>query len=256
MQRLSSHLDREDSVSKDPRWDLIQRIVSSRHFQASARLREFLLYVGGCAIRDSPEEATEQHIGMCIFQRPPGYNSSQDSIVRSHAGHLPEMPITTVCRCMSRNDPQVASVSASRTPMRRIWRMPAIQTRAVTATSKTANACGVTMDQRRMTIARPLYSIMSTSFRLGTAASSLARGHFLTLLARGISAESGLSTPDRLLPCTTEQRYQTPQEEVRSDPIASAAESSQRAKVLINGLIPQPSSPRPSIPSAIQVLES
>lgn len=85
MQKLSSHLESEDSVLKDPRWGLIQRIVSSQHFQASARLREFLLYVGGCAIRDSPEEATEQQIGMHIFQRSPGYNSSQDSIVRSHA---------------------------------------------------------------------------------------------------------------------------------------------------------------------------
>ena len=85
MQKLSSYLESEDSVSKDPRWGLIQRIVSSQYFQASARLREFLLYVGGCAIRDSPEDATEQQIGIRIFQRSPGYNSSQDSIVRSHA---------------------------------------------------------------------------------------------------------------------------------------------------------------------------
>ena len=85
MQKLSSHLESEDFVSKDPRWGLIQRIVSSQYFQGSARLREFLLYVGECAIRDSPEETTEQQIGIHIFQRSPGYNSSQDSIVRSHA---------------------------------------------------------------------------------------------------------------------------------------------------------------------------
>ena len=36
-------------------------------------------------MRESPEDATEQQIGIHVFQRPPGYNSSQDSIVRSHA---------------------------------------------------------------------------------------------------------------------------------------------------------------------------
>ena len=86
------------------------------------------------------------------------------------------MPITTVCRCMSKNDSPAASTSASRTPMLLIWRMPAIQTRAVTATSKTASACGVTIDRRRMTTAIPSYSTMSTIFRLGPAASSLTRG--------------------------------------------------------------------------------
>ena len=38
-----------------------------------------------CAIREAPEDATEQQIGVNVFQRSPGYNSSEDSIVRSHA---------------------------------------------------------------------------------------------------------------------------------------------------------------------------
>ena len=38
-----------------------------------------------CAIREAPEEATEQQIGINVFQRLPGYNSSEDSIVRTHA---------------------------------------------------------------------------------------------------------------------------------------------------------------------------
>ncbi len=38
-----------------------------------------------CAIRQAPEDATEQQIGVNVFQRAPGYNSSEDSIVRSHA---------------------------------------------------------------------------------------------------------------------------------------------------------------------------
>ncbi len=71
--------------STDPRWQLVQRIASSQLLKSSSRLREFLLYVGECAVRDAPEEATEQQIGIHVFGRAPGYNSSEDSIVRTHA---------------------------------------------------------------------------------------------------------------------------------------------------------------------------
>src|SRR6187402_2052370 len=69
----------------DLRWALVERIASSRHLKSSARLREFLFYTADCALRDAPEEATEQQIGIRVFQRNPGYNSSEDSIVRTHA---------------------------------------------------------------------------------------------------------------------------------------------------------------------------
>ncbi|MEO6983120.1 MAG: hypothetical protein ABI072_08395, partial [Edaphobacter sp.] len=41
--------------------------------------------MAGCAIRNAPEDATEQQIGINVFGRSPGYNSSEDSIVRTHA---------------------------------------------------------------------------------------------------------------------------------------------------------------------------
>ena len=44
-----------------------------------------MLHVTACAIRETPEDATEQQIGIQVFQRSPGFNSSEDSIVRSHA---------------------------------------------------------------------------------------------------------------------------------------------------------------------------
>lgn len=69
----------------DPRWALVERIAASQHLKSSARLREFLFYIAECAIREAPEDATEQHIGIRIFHRHPGYNSSEDSIVRTHA---------------------------------------------------------------------------------------------------------------------------------------------------------------------------
>lgn len=72
-------------VMEDPRQQLLQRVLESRHFSASARLKEFLLYVTDCAIREVPEEATEQQIGIRVFRREPGFNSSEDSIVRSQA---------------------------------------------------------------------------------------------------------------------------------------------------------------------------
>ncbi|MFZ0662908.1 MAG: hypothetical protein WAM66_09470 [Acidobacteriaceae bacterium] len=69
----------------DARWALVERIAESQHLRSSARLREFLFYISECAIRQVPEEATEQQIGIRIFHRHPGYNSSEDSIVRTHA---------------------------------------------------------------------------------------------------------------------------------------------------------------------------
>ncbi|HXP10956.1 MAG TPA: hypothetical protein VN828_20795, partial [Acidobacteriaceae bacterium] len=59
--------------------------MASNLFRGSLRLREFLLYIANCALTESPEAATEQQIGVHVFQRAPGYNSSEDSIVRTHA---------------------------------------------------------------------------------------------------------------------------------------------------------------------------
>lgn len=69
----------------DPRWALAQRVVASPHLSSSPKLVEFFLYVVDCSLRNAPEEATEQQIGVHVFHRIPGYNSSDDSIVRSQA---------------------------------------------------------------------------------------------------------------------------------------------------------------------------
>ncbi|WP_446744440.1 hypothetical protein [Silvibacterium acidisoli] len=77
--------DISEKVLGDERWGCIERIAASQHFRGSARLKDFLFYVSDCAIREAPEEATEQQIGIRVFHRHPGYNSSEDSIVRTHA---------------------------------------------------------------------------------------------------------------------------------------------------------------------------
>ncbi len=71
-----------------PHWALVERVAGSQCFQSSARLKEFLFYVADCALKGAPEDVTEQLIGIHVFQRPPGYNSSEDSIVRTHARYL------------------------------------------------------------------------------------------------------------------------------------------------------------------------
>lgn len=77
--------DTSGKLLADPRWALVERIAASQHLKSSARLREFLFYIAECAIQAAPEAATEQQIGIRIFHRHPGYNSSEDSIVRTHA---------------------------------------------------------------------------------------------------------------------------------------------------------------------------
>jgi hypothetical protein len=83
--KQTSELTDSFHTSNDPRSRLIERVVSSSHFRGSLRLREFLLYIAECALKETPEAATEQQIGVHVFHRPPGYNSSEDSIVRTHA---------------------------------------------------------------------------------------------------------------------------------------------------------------------------
>lgn len=67
---------------------LVLRVAASQCFQSSMRMKEVLFYVADCALRDCPEEATEQQIGIHVFGRLPGFNSGEDSIVRTQARAL------------------------------------------------------------------------------------------------------------------------------------------------------------------------
>ncbi len=72
----------------DARWQLVQRVVTSQTFKKTARLRAFLTYVSECRIRNEPELATEQQIGVRVFGCAPNYDSSENNIVRSQARQL------------------------------------------------------------------------------------------------------------------------------------------------------------------------
>lgn len=67
---------------------LIQRILVSKQFSSSPRLYELLNYIGDAYLRDSPQDATEQQIGIHVFGRKAGYNCAEDSIVRSEIRQL------------------------------------------------------------------------------------------------------------------------------------------------------------------------
>ncbi len=64
---------------------VVERVAGSQPFSSAPKLRAFFLYVADCSLRGQPEEATEQQIGTRVFSRPAGYNSGEDSIVRSQA---------------------------------------------------------------------------------------------------------------------------------------------------------------------------
>lgn len=72
----------------DLRWQLAQRIAASKSFAKSALLSKFLLYVCDRALSGRVDEISEHQIGVHVFVRKPGYNSSEDNIVRNYARQL------------------------------------------------------------------------------------------------------------------------------------------------------------------------
>src|SRR6266481_4611403 len=67
---------------------LVQRILGSKEFQRTTRLRDFLLYVTDRKLAVAPHDITEALIGQRVFGRPSSYNPGDDSIVRTEARNL------------------------------------------------------------------------------------------------------------------------------------------------------------------------
>ncbi|MCC6291651.1 MAG: hypothetical protein IT164_03290 [Bryobacterales bacterium] len=74
--------------SPDERWALVARICSSPHLARSTRLKELLHYVCRRSWNEGAEEIREHELGVGVFQRPPQYDSTQDTIVRVQASQL------------------------------------------------------------------------------------------------------------------------------------------------------------------------
>jgi hypothetical protein len=68
--------------------ELVDRIVFSAGFIRSPRLSDFLLYVCKESEEGRQSEISEHNIGVAVFGRSEDYDSTIDSIVRSHATRL------------------------------------------------------------------------------------------------------------------------------------------------------------------------
>lgn len=74
--------------SVEQRRALIERVAASEQFSRSARLRDFLLYIGRQSLKEGCPEIHEQEIGSKVFGRPDSYDRASDNIVRVNATEL------------------------------------------------------------------------------------------------------------------------------------------------------------------------
>lgn len=72
----------------DERWELVQRVLSSSHFQKSGRHRDFLAYVTARILREPGAEIREQEIASKVFLRQSEGAKGEDTIVRVQAYQL------------------------------------------------------------------------------------------------------------------------------------------------------------------------
>lgn len=72
----------------DPNWALLERIAASAQLKRAPRLQELLFYIGKCSLREGYEKISEQKIGIDVFGRPEGYDTSADNIVRTSVSEL------------------------------------------------------------------------------------------------------------------------------------------------------------------------
>jgi len=90
--RSETVVDEEEAKAPLPelsvRRALVDRVAGSSHFARSARLRDFLLYVGHESLKPNAPEIHEQEIGVRVFGRSASYDRSQDNIVRVNATEL------------------------------------------------------------------------------------------------------------------------------------------------------------------------
>jgi hypothetical protein len=84
----STHDTWPSQLENDPRWSLAQRVVAGTHFSRSTLLSNFLLYIVAETMEGRAGEITEHQIGVQVFDRPPGYRTIEDNIVRTYARQL------------------------------------------------------------------------------------------------------------------------------------------------------------------------
>lgn len=85
-------------------WALLERVAASIHLRRATRLQELLHYLGRRSLDDHFETMHEQMVGVEVFRRPEGYDTSADNIVR-----------TSVCELRKRIDAYFSTEGADET---------------------------------------------------------------------------------------------------------------------------------------------
>jgi hypothetical protein len=87
--KMSISVNGSGSMKLLPQYrEAMQRLLDSQTFATSPRLRDVLNYLLRMLKEENLDEITEQSIGQVVFGRPPGYNASEDNIVRVTVRHL------------------------------------------------------------------------------------------------------------------------------------------------------------------------
>ena len=132
---------------RDDRQSVLQeldRILASRHFMSADRSKQFLRYVVLNMLDGHTERLKERTIGTEVFQRPPGYATGEDSVVRVLAGEVRhrleryyqetlkpnqlriELPVGSYCPVLNWGDSQAPQKpdplhDRQSTPRRLVW---------------------------------------------------------------------------------------------------------------------------------------
>lgn len=69
-------------------WALLQRVAASSHLRRATRLQELLNYLGKRSLKDHCDSVHEQTVGVEVFGRRQGYDTSSDNIVRTSISEL------------------------------------------------------------------------------------------------------------------------------------------------------------------------
>jgi len=69
---------------------LIERVLASEAFRKSPKLKALFRYLAQHSLNNEPELLSEQQVGIAVFGRPPGYNATDDSVVRVQVHNLRE----------------------------------------------------------------------------------------------------------------------------------------------------------------------
>ncbi len=85
---VTDHVEQAGMPAVDDCWNLVQRIVSSRHLVKAPQLREILLYISRRSLAENPAAISEQEIGCKALGRRPDFNPNEDNIVRVQVRHL------------------------------------------------------------------------------------------------------------------------------------------------------------------------